>query len=140
MSVSDQVRRLEAILAKLREANAFLLDQDMWDRWGRQHASDQEIDERATRERLLIDQRVAALRDLTALVGASSPETISQWAEAHDRLLAKFIESSADSTALHVAREEREGWQAVKRGEQPFVEGNTFYVQLDRELYAELFG
>jgi hypothetical protein len=42
--------------------------------------------------------------------------------------------------AVGVATNEREQWQAVKRGELPFVDGNSFFIQFDRALYAELFG
>lgn len=149
MTKSDlifSVRQLEQLLGKLREANAFLLDQDSWDRWGRQHASDQEIDERMARERMMIDQRDDSIRELTALSAASSRETLAAWADAHDRLLERFIadyatrDPSPHAVAVGVATTEREQWQAVKRGELPFVDGNVFFIQFDRALYAELFG
>lgn len=148
--LSEHLRTLETWLAKLRLSGAFLLDQDMWDRWGRNHASDHEIVERTAREREMTELRAVAMRELEALVAslrATAPEAIAAWADAHDELLAGFIErtgpvepNSTASTAVFVATEERDGWQAVKRGEQPFVDGNTFYISIDRDHYRRLFG
>jgi hypothetical protein len=149
MAVPDQVRQLETQLAQLRLACAFLLDQDTWDRFGRAHASDQEISERMLREREMIERKAASIAALTALVPRlreTDPGAIAAWADAHDALLARFIETELThggpvaSVGIGVAERERLAWQAVKRGEQPYVEGNTFFIKLDRELYRALFG
>ncbi len=140
---------LERWLSQIRIANAFLLDQDTWERWGRTHASEHEIDERMARERQMIDQRDNATRELKALVAtlrASSPDEITAWADAHDELLAGFIERyakldpSSAATAVEVAKQEREEWQAVKRGEKELVDENTFFITIDRDHYKRLFG
>lgn len=149
MAVSEQVRQLETQLAQLRLAWAFLLDQDTWDRFGRAHASEHEIDERRLRERQMIELKDASIAALTTLVPKlreTDPRAIAVWADAHDALLAKFIEterahgSPVAAVGVGIAEQERLAWQAVKRGEQPYVEGNTFFIKLDRELYRALFG
>lgn len=147
MSIPDHVRQLEHWLSKLRVSGAFLLDQDTWDRFGRAHASDQEIEERTAREREMIELRAASIRALDELVPSLrqlAPEAIASWADAHDALLAKFIATTTstgpDRVAIGVAERERLAWQAVKRGEQNYVDGNSFFIQFDRDLYRELFG
>lgn len=147
MAVSDQVRQLETHLAELRVAGAFLLDQDTWERFGRAHASDQEIAERTHRERHMIERRDASIAALDALVPTlreTDPQAIIAWAEAHLALLDHFIattttQAAPDAVAVGVAKQERAGWDAVKRGEQPYVDGNSFFIRFDRELYRALF-
>lgn len=148
MPASDHVRQLETHLAELRVAWAFLLDQDTWERFGRTHASEQEIDERMAREREMIALKDASIAALTALVPKlrdTDPQAILTWADAHEALLAKFIAGELvhqpiGSVAVGVAEKERLEWQAVKRGEQLYVDGNAFFIKFDRELYRELFG
>ena len=141
---------LETWLSQIRNATSFLLDQETWDRFGRSHAAEHEIDERMARERQMIDQRDTATRELEALVAKlriTAPDDIAAWSDAHDELLVGFIErngkvdpNSATSTAVSVANQEREEWRAVKRGEKAFVTGNTFFITIDREHYKRLFG
>lgn len=147
MSIPDHVRELENWLSKLRVSGAFLLDQDTWDRFGRAHASDEEIDERTARERQMTELRAVSIKALDQLVPVlrrDAPEAIVQWADAHDALLSRFIASTTatgpDAVAIGVAKQERGAWQAVKRGEQNYVDGNSFFIQFDRELYRQLFG
>lgn len=148
--VPSRVAELETLLAKIRHANASLLDIDMWDRWGRQHSSAQEIAEREAHGDRCAAERTALRERLTALVAklrAEQPEAVAAWADAHDAFLAAFVEESTrpdspsrDSTALFVAKQEREGWAAVKRGELAFVDENCFYITIDRNRYRALFG
>lgn len=147
--LTENVRKLETLIAQLREANVFLFDNDTWDRWGRPHASDQEIDERMARERVMIDQRARCLAELQALVAAlrtTAPASVAAWADAHDELLAAFIAENEKTpnghtlTAIDVAKQERVGWQAVKRGEQALVDSNHYFITIDREHYKRLFG
>jgi hypothetical protein len=112
----------------------------MWERWGKQHASEAEIAEREARDAEMRAVHTAAVAELTALVEAARPAAIAAWADAHDALLAAFLADTTDATAKHVAGTEREQWGAVKRGELAFVDENVFYVKLDRARYLELFG
>jgi hypothetical protein len=142
-NVQSHVAELETQLARIRQRNSSLLDIDMWDRWGRRHASDQEIAERAANEKQCTADRAEAIETLLALVArlrGDHPDAIAAWADAHQELLGAFIAEARDSTAVYVATQEREGWAAVKRGDKPFVDENTFYVSIDRERYRALFG
>ncbi|MBA2538095.1 MAG: hypothetical protein H0V17_00545 [Deltaproteobacteria bacterium] len=142
--VAEQVRALETLLARIRVRNAGLLDFDMWDRWGRQHASDQEIAERSENAQLATADRATATRELEALVTklrVEQPGAVAAWADAHVAFLAAFRAKAYDNlTEIFVADQEQQAWEQVKQGEKLFVEENGFYITIDRELYRSLFG
>jgi hypothetical protein len=72
----------------------------------------------------------------------------SQWADAHDALLAEFIQAlpadikpdSCEASARFVAEDERKQWAQVKTGDRSWVLENVFYVQINPERYLALFG
>jgi hypothetical protein len=147
---SEDVCALERLLAKKRQAGRVLLDMDFYERYGAQHDSDQGRAEKQADAMRAETERAAAVEELTALVARlrrENPAAVERWAELHDELLRAAIDrygnaaaDSRDSTAAYVAGEERAAWQAVKRGEQPFVDENVFYVRPDDARYLELFG
>jgi hypothetical protein len=138
---SEDVCALERLLARKRQAGRELLDMDAYERWGAQHDSDEGRAQRAADAARSQTEYSLAVTELTALVERSRREAIDRWAELHRQLLQQIIDApGADSTAVFVAKEEQEGWQAVQRGEKAFVDENVFYIQLDRERYAALFG
>lgn len=148
MAPTQRTRELETELAKIRHAGNTLLNYDMWDRQGAQHASAEERTRMetdaatATRER---DAAKAALEQLVARARAESPADVAAWADAHDAYLAAFIaecaaKGEADGTAAKVAADERAGWREVRDGKRAFVDENVFYVTLNADRYRSLFG
>jgi hypothetical protein len=141
---SEDVCALERLLARKRQAGRELLDMDAYERWGAQHDTDEGRAQRAADAARSQTEYSVAVAELTALVERLRREqsaTIDRWVELHRQLLQQIIDApGADSTAVFVAKEEEEGWQAVQRGEKPFVDENVFYIHVDRERYAALFG
>lgn len=152
-TLQPDVKALETLLTRKRNAGSMLLDQDMWERWGAQHASD---DERAARNAsaAAADEEhracVEALERAVAGLRTTNPAVVAAWADAHDELLRGFIarneveakanSSSMAATGVFVAGQEREGWSKVKRAELAFVDQNFFYISIDAADYARIFG
>ena len=137
------VQALESLLARKRVAGAVLLDHDMWDRYGSQHAASEEAAERTARAATAEREHAATVHKLEALVEklrATNPAAISAWAAAHEQLLVAFLAATTDDTARLVATGEQAAWAEVARGERAFVDENYFYIKFDRALYRELFG
>ena len=149
MSDHEALLQLETLLAQKRRTAAELLYFDAYDRWGAQHdsaegrADVERHTEAAMAERAAV---VAALESLVAEMRRDRSALLTRWSQAHDALLARFVErcqrnSEADtSTAVFVANEERAQWSRVARGELPFVDENSYYVHIDPEDYASIFG
>src|SRR5204863_4656654 len=91
---TERMRSLETLLAKIRDAGNTSLNYDMWDRWGRQHATAEQVAEMeaafdaAGRERT---EATAALEALVTATRAEAPHEIAAWADAHDAYLAAFL-------------------------------------------------
>jgi len=150
LSADADVRALETLLARKRHASEIILKMDMYDHRGGLPADGPTRARLAAEEAQANVERSTSLKDLTALVERlrrERPEAIARWADAHDDLLAAFLAArpgaargSLASTAASVANEERRAWAAVKRGEQAYVDENTYYVAVDRARYVALFG
>lgn len=139
----DHVRALETLLARIRRSGGVLLNVDMWERWGAGHASDDERARVAADAEAAAQDRREAARGLDALVArlrVEAPDAVAAWADAHDALLAAFLEGCADSTGRFVAEQERAAWAEVRRGERAWVEENVFYVSIDPARYRALLG
>lgn len=146
----DDVRALESLLARKRRLGRELLSFDGYDRWGAQHDTPEhraEMEADAARAQREHGEAVAQLGALVARLRETNPGAIERWAELHCELLRAFAascagadESSHASTGAFVAREEIDGWEAVKRGEKTFVDENVYYVAIDRERYRAAFG
>ncbi len=129
------------MLLEIHALGSELLSMDMYDRWG--HGADPEMNKKMAEGGKMQVDRDRIRADLVCLVTRfriEDPSAVVLWAESHDRLLAKFLETAADTTARYVANEERAGWKAVRDGSASVVDENTFYVQVDRALHRELFG
>ena len=140
--VDPDVQALELLLARKRDARAVLFEHDMWDRYGSQHASSEEIAERKARADTAEREHAAMISKLEALVEnlrVTNPAAIAAWAAAHDRLLVAVLAIPTDDTARFVATAERTAWAEVARGERAFVDENVFYIKLDPALYRESF-
>lgn len=148
MPPTDCTRALETLLAQIRSAGNVLLNVDMWERWGAQHAS---ADERARMEAeaaTATSQRAAARTALAQLVAATrrdAPDEVLAWADAHDAYLAAFLDDcaakgEAAEVAASVATDERAAWGEVRAGTRDVVDENPFYVTLNAERYRALFG
>lgn len=148
--VSKRVQELEALLKTIRDAGSVLLNIDMWDRWGSQHASEEEKAQYNADGGAAIATKATAQRDLEALVTrtrAEAPAEVATWADLHVQFLDAFIadtdkegkDARAD-TAIFVAKGERDEWAKVKAGELAFVDENVFYISIDRDRYRALFG
>lgn len=144
---SQRVRELERLLKTIRDAGSVLLNIDMWDRWGSQHASEEEKAQYAADGSAALSARERARQDLEKLVNrtrAEAPAEIEAWCDAHDKFLALFLDDCAkegkDDTAVFVAKEEREKWAQVRAGTLAFVDENVYYIPIDRDRYRELFG
>lgn len=130
-AILPHVRALETLLARRRAAGGRLLDHDAWDRWGRAHASAEDVAARDADLAAASTEHAAASRELEALVAAlrtEAPGAITAWADTHATYLARFAETTADATARHVAETERAAWAEVARGQRAFVDENVFYV------------
>lgn len=148
---SQRVQELEKLLKTIRDAGSVMLNIDMWDRWGSQHASEEEKAQYTADGAAALAARANARTELEALVArtrAEAPGEIEAWADLHDQFLAAFMADLAkqdkrdgrDDTAEFVAKCEREEWAKVRRGELAFVDENVFYISIDRARYRELFG
>ncbi len=150
MTSDDNVRALEALLARKRRLGGELLSFDGYDRWGAQHDTPEnraKAEADAARARTEYDAIVKQLGELVVGLRTQDPRAIERWADLHCELLRAFEatcagadESSHASTGAFVAKEEIEGWTAVKRGEKAFVDENVYYVAIDRERYVAAFG
>jgi hypothetical protein len=141
--IDPDVQALESLLARKREAGAVLLEHDMWDRYGSQHATSEEIAERTARAETAQREHAATIHKVEALVEklrGTNPGAITAWAVAHEQLLAAFLATTTDDTARFVATGERAAWAEVARGERSFVDENYFYIKFDPARYRELFG
>ncbi len=146
MTVPNPIRELETLLAATREADSTLLSMDGYERWGAQHDTEEGRERMMREAQAASEARSTAIASLEALVARlriEDPEAIARWADLHDVLLREFIEAcgtdEGKSTSVFVAKEERDGWAAVKRGERAFVDENTFYVHVDPTRYHALF-
>ena len=147
---SKRVQELETLLKTIRDAGSVMLNIDMWDRWGSQHASEEEKAQYNADGAAALSTKANAQTELEALVKrtrAEAPAEIAAWCDLHDQFLAAFIADTAKEanderadTAVFVAKGEREAWAKVKAGELAFVDENVFYVSIDRARYRELFG
>lgn len=143
---SGNVVALERLLARRRRLSAIALSLDGYLRWGQGTDPGFEREGRAAvAEQNLVTAELAAL---VASLRRSDPAAVTEWAQAHLRLIDAFLaDADADagagpsrSTVIHVAREQRGGWQAVRDGTQDFVAENTYYDHHDPTRYRAEFG
>jgi hypothetical protein len=144
---SPRVQELETLLRTIRHAGNVLLNIDMWDRWGSQHASEEEKAQYGADAGEAMTTQARAKGELERLVTrtrSEAPTEIEAWADAHDKFLAAFIadctKEGKDETAAFVARGEREQWAQVRSGTLLYVDENVYYVTIDPVRYRELFG
>lgn len=145
---TDRMRKLETLLAKIREAGNTQLGYDMWDQHGREHASAEQCATMVSDFNEATRAMSAAKASLAALVAATrddAPAELVAWADAHDAYLAAFLDDCAsrgdsESTAAFVAIRERGAWAEVRAGTRGFVDEDLFYVTTNVDRYRRLFG
>lgn len=144
MPLPDAAVAMERLLLRRRELSSQLLGLDAFERWGPKSGPEYEETMRTLDAADAAHRKVTAeLEALSARTRAAEPAALQAWAEAKIALLEAFIAATpgeAASTCRHVAKEEIAGWRQVAAGERAFVDENTFYVQVDRDQHAALFG
>jgi len=138
-AIPEGARALERLTVRIQTLGRELLSLEMYERWG---GGRDEAMNRAVASSTAAGDRIEAQTALAALVEQcrrEDPDAIAYWSDAHDQLLARFLDETTDATATFVARGERDAWRALKTG-GPLVDENTFYVQVDRALHEHLFG
>lgn len=140
-SCPEVARSLERLLLRIHALGGQLLSMDGYERWG--GGSDPAMNALLAdggRVRADHERAVAELEALLAHARRTEPAAVTYWAEAHERLLAHFLETMTDGTARFVAEEERTAWRALREGTGPLVRENVYYVHVDRALHRALFG
>jgi thioesterase domain-containing protein len=137
------VTELEALLVQLKNARGGGLEQEMWERYGEPHASDEEKAERAreveARRQILADVP-PKLAQLVERTRGEAPAEIEAWCDAHVAYLTAFRAETDDDVRRGVADDELAAWADVRAGKIAYVEENAYYITLNRERYLELFG
>ena len=143
--LDEDARALERLLSRRRTLGGFLLNADMFDRWGPKEGPEFESmaveSAAANREHASV---TAALAARAAETRARAPESVRAWANAHVDLLERFIATYTSeptyATNVFVARQEAGQWREVAAGRRAFVEENVFYVHVDAAQHAAYFG
>lgn len=131
--------RLARLLALRRVQASASLSLDGYERWGNgsQYAQLEAHTELAN----AIGRTEKAIVDLTRTLRERDPQALDTVIDGQLRLLEAHMATVADdSTEAYVVREEREAWEAIRRGDRDLLHQNTFYVHQDPELFAEIFG
>lgn len=92
--------------------------------------SDSDIQKRNENKKQL-NERQALLDEKVKAVRTNLPAVIEAWVEMHKNACDLFIashSSSNESTKAHVARENKQDWEKVKKGEVDYILENTYYL------------
>lgn len=141
MPVPEGARTLERLLRRIHALGGQLLSMDAYERWG--GGADPAMNEMLARGGEVRDAHTSGLAELDTLLARLRVEdagAVAYWAEAHERLLARVVETTSDDTARFVAEQERRAWRALRDEGGPVVRENVFYVHVDPELHSALFG
>lgn len=139
---SARVVELEALMVQLRHARGGNLENEMWERYGEQFASEQEKAERAAEATARARVFAEVPPRLTALVERTrrdAPAEIDAWCDAHTAYLTAFRAETDDDVRRGVADDELAAWAEVRAGTRAYVDENAYYITLNRERYRELF-
>ena len=135
------MRDLEELLMEKRAFGAVLFDADMYDRYGAARDTEENRAAMEAKASRAEKDHARAVREITSIVTRirrEDPAEIARWANLH----VAYLQSLAlgDSVAAYVRDKECKAWDEVARGERTFVEENFYYLKIDRERYAAVFG
>jgi hypothetical protein len=136
----ESLRQLEACLLRKRRIGEKLFDMDAYEHWGASRDTPEGREKMHAEDTRLLAAHEQVVSELTALaerVRKDEPAVFARWTELHIAYL-RGVEGK-DAAEL-VAKEERDAWAAVARGEKPFVEENVYYIKIDPVRYEAVFG